>query len=232
MKRCIVHLSCCLLALSLITGRPAVGGPTAMPDAEETKASKESEKPNSAKDSAEAEPSKDAKEAKAPEKPAAPKPAIHTVEKELLKIEVTLDGVFEAQQMTELVLRPEAWAAFKVLKAVEHGTRVKRGDLLVALDLEKIDRAIADLRKEHEAMDVALKLAEQQFQTLSKTTPMDLAAVQRSHRNLQQDIEHYFKVAREMSIKMANRMLESAQFSLEYAQEELRQLERCTRPTT
>lgn len=231
MKRSLCCLTCCLLAVTLIGVGAALGDPGAEDDAKKAEAAKKAETPEKAPEKKEPkdeekDKQKDAKPPAAAEKPTPPKPATHTVEKGLLKIEASLDGVFEAQKATEIALRPEAWAAFKILKAVEHGTRVKRGDLLVATDLEKIDLAIGDLRREHEASDMALKLAEQAYQMLEKTTPMDLAAAERSFRELKRDTEHYFKVTRGMSIKSYDRYLDSAKFSLEYAQEELDQLEK------
>lgn len=214
MKHYIRQLSYCLLVLALITNHPASGAPAPAGDskkATEVEQTDDSKGPQTSADS---------------KKPASPKPAIHTVKKGPFKIEAELDGIFEAQNTTELVLRPEAWAIFKVLKVVEHGSRVKRGDLLVALELEKIDLAIGDLRREHEAADVAIKLAEQQFAALEQTVPMDLAAAERSRRQIKEDTDFYFKVGRAMAIKSVNRMLESAQFRLEYAEEELRQLEK------
>ena len=169
---------------------------------------------------------KDAKDAKDAKETAKPTPAVHTVKKGTMKIEVSLDGVFEAPDTAEIILRPEAWTTLKVLKAVEHGTKVKKGDLLVALELDKIDRAIGDLRRTHKTSDVAIKLAGQLLATLEKTTPMDLTAAQRTHDETKEATQYYFKVSRPMSVKSVNRSLESSQFSLEYAEEELRQLEK------
>src|SRR5262245_23505332 len=72
------------------------------------------------------------------------KPATHKVEKEPFKVELSLKGFFDAKEMEQLCLRPEAWtpevhASLVVIKALEPGTRVKKGDTVVWFDLEKID---------------------------------------------------------------------------------------------
>ncbi|MHB8900215.1 MAG: hypothetical protein ACYC6Y_15810, partial [Thermoguttaceae bacterium] len=77
-------------------------------------------------------------------KPEAPKPATYTVKADLFRIALELDGVFVAGTMTEVDLRPDSWQAFKVIKAVEHGEEVKKGDVLVEFETDKIDEAIAD----------------------------------------------------------------------------------------
>ena len=207
MKRCI-SLTVCLLALLLLLTPQGIGAPAAADDAKD-------------KD-------QDAKPAETPEsKPAAPaKPSVLTVKRAPLKIEVSLDGIFEAQKTTELLLRPNAWATMKVLSAVEHGTVVKQGDLLVALETEKIDLAIADLRAELQASEIGLKTTLQQLQSAEKTTPMDLAAVERAHDYAVEAAEYYFKVSRPLDLRSAEFSLKSAEQYLEIQQEDLDQLEK------
>lgn len=247
MRHFISRLSCCLLALALSANQAALGAPAPAEDSkaaeramgseesnvakgsggtEESKEGKATEEPNEAK---RAEESKAAEGLKSDEKdkpPAAPKPATHTVKKGPLKIEVTLSGAFEPQKMSEIALELKAWSTLSVVTAVEHGTQVKRGDLLVALDREKIDRAIADLRREHKTSDLALKLAERQLATLEKTTPMDLEANRRAQKMAREDLDYYFKVSRPLTLKSEEFYLKSAQQSFEYQEEELRQLEK------
>src|SRR5205814_7331728 len=64
------------------------------------------------------------------------KPAGHgstyKIEKGPFKVEASCKGVFEAAEMTEVALNPDAWTPnnggqLVVLKAVEHGTPVRKG---------------------------------------------------------------------------------------------------------
>jgi multidrug resistance efflux pump len=253
MRRFIRLSSGCLLALALFTGQSLLVAParaaeskdaqpsqeTEKPKAPEeakgTEKAKEPEKPQDAEKPQEPEKPKEAEKPKEPQKadaaqeakkPAAPKPATHTVQKGPLKIEVSLEGVFEAQQMSEISLEPEAWTTLSVVSAVDHGTRVKQGDLLLSLEREKIDRAISDLRAEHETSDLALKLAEQQLQTLEKTTPMNLAEGERTQKEVHEDLDYYFKVGRPMALQAAEFSLKWSQENFAYQEEELRQLEK------
>jgi len=168
----------------------------------------------------------DAKPPKDAEKDAASKPDTYRVKRGVFKIEVAVDGVFEAQRMTEIALHPKQWSVLTVLKAVEHGTRVKQDHLLVELDLEKIDRAIADFRFEQQIADLSLKQAEQQLQLLESSTPLDLAASLRSQRVADEDLRRYREVDRPLLIKATHFALKTSQQYLEYQQEELRQLEK------
>jgi multidrug efflux pump subunit AcrA (membrane-fusion protein) len=165
---------------------------------------------------------------------AAVKPPTHKVEKGPFKIDVTLKGVFEAAEMTEIALSPEAWTPdtrgmLTVKKAVEHGKAVKKGDLLLTLDLEKIDQAIRDLEGDLHLSDVANKQAEEELPVLEKSTPLDLALAERGKKLADEDLKKFLEVDRPLSVKSANFTVKSAEHYLEYAKEELRQLEKMYR---
>jgi multidrug resistance efflux pump len=164
-----------------------------------------------------------------PAKEAASKGPTHKVEKGPLKIEVTLKGVVEAEDSAEVVLRPEAWTNLSVLKAVEHGASVHKGDPLVTLDFEKIDQAIHDLEAERALAEIALQLAGDELPLLEKTTPDELAAAERANRIAVEDLKHFNEIDKEESVKQAEFMVKNSKNVLEYVKEELKQLEKMYR---
>ena len=166
------------------------------------------------------------KEEEAKKKKAAVASKTHELKKEPFVIKVTLKGTFEAQKMAEVSIRPEAWSGFTVLKAVEHGARVKQGDLLVALDPEKIDRAIADLRTELRLAELALKKAEKELQTIETVAPIELAALERSKRIADEDYDYFLKYELPFTKEAVKFSLKSRKNYLDYQKEELRQLEK------
>ena len=112
------------------------------------------------------------------------------------------------------------------MEAVEHGARVKKGDVLVEFDSEKIDKAIADLRTEQQIAEVALEQAEDQLRVLEKTTPLDLEASHRAQRIAEEDQKRYFDTDRAMIIDMSEFYVKYYQQYLKYSREELEQLEK------
>ena len=99
------------------------------------------------------------------------------VEKGPFKIDVVLNGVFEAERMTEVSIRPKAWALpLQVEWAIELGKPVKKGDILVEFAHDKIDKLIEDSTVENTISDLALKQAEEELPLLEKALPIDLAA--------------------------------------------------------
>ncbi len=247
MRRFMLTQGCCLAALVLIAAglaaaepesdapkpkpdasKPEPTAPKPQPDAKKPEATKpkaEQPKPKPEAAKPEAKQPKPKPEA-AEKKPAAEKPATHTVKPELLKIEVSLKGNFVAQSMSEIVVRPEAWASFKVVKAVDHGAAVQRGDVLAQFETEDIDKAIADQRAKLELAEVALAEAGENLKFLESSTPLDLASAERTKRMADEDYRRYLKVDRPLSVKSANFSVESSQNYLDYEKEELRQLEK------
>jgi hypothetical protein len=145
-----------------------------------------------------------------------------------VKITLDLDGVFEAQNASEIAMRLEEWTATPLIvdSAVKHGARVKKGEVLVKFDTEKLDKAIDDLRAELKLAELGQQLAELALQALERTTPMDLAANERAARIAAEDQRYHFDVQRPYDLKAIEQQLKSSKNSLEYQEEELRQLEK------
>jgi HlyD family secretion protein len=184
-----------------------------------------------------AQPRQQTRAPKAPEKPAvaASKPATHKVEKGPFKVEVSLKGTFEAEDATEVRLSPKAWipamgaAPMTVLHAVEHGTPVKKGDVLVEIDLERIDHTIKDLKSDAAIAQAAIQQAEKELPILEKDLPLDLAAADRNKRVADEDLDRFLKVDRALMEESAKRSVEMAEHWLQTSQEELKQLEKMYR---
>ena len=172
-------------------------------------------------------------ETKAEPAPAA-KAATHKVEKAPFKIEVTLRGTFEAQDTTELVLRPEVWTndlrgSLSVLKAVEHGTLVKKGDTLVWLDFEKIDQAIREMEADRQIAGIALQQAEAELPLAESSTPLDLQAAERAKKHADEDLKKFLDSDKKLTLESADYGVKSATNYLAYAEEELKQLKKMYR---
>ncbi|HPD16792.1 MAG TPA: efflux RND transporter periplasmic adaptor subunit [Planctomycetota bacterium] len=156
----------------------------------------------------------------------APKPTTHTVKPELFKVEAQLKGVFETPHVAEVVFRPEAWAELTVLEAAAPGTPVKKGDVILSLDPQKIDEAIKDAEAALAQMDPALKVALEELAAAEKTLAMDLAAAERAKQYADEDLQRYTETDRPMAVKQAHVAVQNATNYLEYETEELRQLEK------
>ena len=152
--------------------------------------------------------------AAAPAKPKPAPPKTHRVKKDAIKIEVTLTGVFEAQDTAELAVRPESWAQFVVEKAAEHGAQVK------------IDETIQDQELAQRLAQLSIEQTQQDVQALAKSTPLDLSSAGRAKKRAEEDLQRFLKVDKPLSQKSAEFSVKNSRNSLEYVKEELRQLEK------
>lgn len=181
-------------------------------------------------------PAQEAKPAAEPPKPAAApaqeapaaKPATptHTVTRGLVKVEKSYTAVFQPKATAELALRFQAWSQAEVVEAVEHGSPVKKGDVLVRFKTEDLDRAIADQKRSLEAARRSLKDSEELLAIMEKSVPFDLESLRIGLEQSEQDAKRYFEVERDLLVRSYEMSLRSAKESLDYERAELEQLEK------
>ena len=156
-------------------------------------------------------------------------PATHKVAKENFKIELTLKGSFEAVQMHELVYRPKQWSGMQVLDAVPAGTVVKKGQELLKPDLEKIDKALKDLETEHALSELTYRQSEIEYSYAMRLMEMDFEQARLAMKMAEDDLEKFLSKDKAFTDKMAHFQVRNAKNNLEYAKEELKQLEKMYR---
>lgn len=148
------------------------------------------------------------------------------VRKAPFKIEVTASGVFEAREMAPIRIDTEEWTSLAVEEAVPHGTQVKVGDVLIRCKRDDLETAIRDQESAQLLAELALQQAREDLRTLEESLNAELAAAERDRNNLEADFQRFVAVERPLLQRAAENDLQSAEFYLEYAQEELHQLEK------
>lgn len=166
-----------------------------------------------------------------PLKKALPQAPTATVEKGPFKVEVNLQGVIEAEAMTPIRFSPEAWTTqtggpLMVLKAVEPGTTVRKGDPLIWLDLDRVNQVIRDLEAEAKLTELALHLAEKELPIQEQTTPRDLSTAERARKLSEEDLQEFLQNGRVFAEQNAEFRLKGYRNNYENAKEELQQLEK------
>ena len=193
------------------------------------KKEEESKKDEAKKDEAKKEDAKKEDTAKADAKKEEPKkeePKTIEVKKDEIHICVDLKGVFESRKSTEIKIEPKQWSSFKILRTVEHGQKISRGDLLVAFDPEKIDEAIADGRRELAIARLNLQKAEKEYAAFEKMLPTNQKVIARAMKELREDQTwedaHDRKIIKE-DLEIFFKMIS---FDVESAREEYEQLKK------
>jgi multidrug efflux pump subunit AcrA (membrane-fusion protein) len=144
----------------------------------------------------------------------------------VLKRAVQVDAVFEAMEMQPVKIEPKGWMDFTVTEAVRHGARVRKGDILVKVDTEKLEEQIRDLEQDQPGASTALEIANSELANLTQATPQKLEAARRSRRVAREDYDYFVETGREQREKNARFNVKASEQSLQNATEELKQLEK------
>jgi len=171
--------------------------------------------------------------AQEPAKPAAEKAAdtkpVETVTVEKGRFEVVFEakGDFDPVDATVVQHKPEQWAQpLEIVRIVPHGTRVNAGDVLVELDTEKLDRAIADLDLDLAVGEKTLEIARRDLPVTEALQPLELADAERDTLAATEDLARFLAIGRTLAEDSARFRLKASEEQLKYAREELRQLEK------
>src|SRR5688572_14521481 len=151
-------------------------------------------------------------------------PPTHTVKKGTLKSKAQVDAVIEPRQMEAVKLTPKSWSDFTIQEVVAHGARVKKGDVLIRFEADKLKDQLEDLEAERPGAKIALELAVAELENLEQSTPNRLDAAKRAFRNADEDYSYFESTGRPQREKSAKFSLKGAEQRLENADEELKQL--------
>jgi len=152
-------------------------------------------------------------------------PETLTVESGELLIKLETEGRLAAVEYDEVILTPEEWSSLKVERVVAHGAKVTEGDQILKLETKDLDEQIENMERSLQTSTLALRLATDELRFLKESTAMDLEQVDRTAKNAADDLKYYQEIQEEQDLKSAELSLKMAQFRLEYAQEELTQLQ-------
>ncbi len=154
------------------------------------------------------------------------KPKPHEVKQQKLEIDAELKGVFVATDSEEIILRPEVWSDFKVIEAVEHGATVKKGDVLVKFDEEKIEKDLAVESIDQRLSELALMQLEEEYPREQRLREIAYEQAKLSHEQLKEDFDYYRETDRPFMVEIAEYRYNSAKEDLASQEEELAQLEK------
>ncbi len=146
------------------------------------------------------------------------------VEKKPFKSTVEFEGSFLSAEAHVIQIDPKVWADFTIKELVAQGGVVKKGDPIVVLDTEGIERQLADDADATMARKTALKGSELELANLEQTTPWRLEAAELGYNRARDDHQYFVEVRRPLEEETAKRSLQSSERYLESATEELKQL--------
>ena len=135
------------------------------------------------------------------------------VEKGRLVASVTLKGTIEGDAMAEVSVRVKSWTGPLIVEhAVGHGTQVKKDDLLLKFDAEKITQAVQAAREERKLARLSIKLAEFEFPVVKQQLPLDMQAAEREKEHAADDLKRFLKVEKPRQVAESQFTVKSSEF--------------------
>ncbi|HAE11849.1 MAG TPA: hypothetical protein DCG39_09430, partial [Opitutae bacterium] len=162
------------------------------------------------------EPKKDKKE----------KPKTTTPEKKHIRIELSLKGFFEDPDAVPISIDTKNWPEIKVTKPPIQGRKVKKGDLLLGLEQEKISRRMDLVNFDLSMVELDRQVLSSELKLDEALAPMEKEELERVEGYVKQDFERFKEIELPFDKKAADMTLKSYRDSLAYATEELNQLKK------
>lgn len=192
-------------------------------DAEKKDGGKKAEKKENKKAE---EPKKEAEPKKEEPPKEEPKPDTVKLEKEPLRLTVKLNGVFESKKAEHVLLKGEDFSQFELAETVAHGSKVRKGDVLIKFNPKKYDEALAEKKRALRLSEMSLQEEEISLKYLEKRHPILKDAFERSKKEYDEDFLFTMNVDLDWDKRSYDVMLRIQDYQVESAREELRQLEK------
>lgn len=147
-------------------------------------------------------------------------------ERKDIRITLTLKGYFEDPEAFPFSVDTTTWSELKVLTPPTHGKHIKKGNSLLTLDLEKIQKKIDDLKYEISISDLNIQILKNEQKRDESLAKIDLSQLNRTEKNLLEDMEYFKNVELPFEKKASIVELKRYEENLSYAMEELNQLKK------
>ncbi len=148
-----------------------------------------------------------------------------TIKTAPFRIEQTFTATAIPRDPTLISLDVDSWKEFKIETILEHGSVVKKGDVLFSFERESYDNKLADQTRDVEIKRIAVQTAEKELIKLKADTQIKLAEATRKKKLAEDDLNYFETVSRPAQEADLEQGLKRAEFGLESIQEELNQLQ-------
>jgi len=137
-----------------------------------------------------------------------------TVEEKPFKIETELKAVFLPTESQAISINPEIWTDFPITSLASQGSVVKKGDVLIGIDTEKLDKHITKTEKARESATLTLSQSKHDLAQLEISTLRSLEDAARAEKETAENLKWYTEIGQPKAI-------ESSQFSIKKYEQSL-----------
>jgi multidrug resistance efflux pump len=154
------------------------------------------------------------------------KPKTVEPKKKHIRIQLSLKGYFEDPDAVAFSIATKSWAELKVVTPPVQGKKVKKGDSLLALDLEKIKQRLDSLKSELSLSSLNGQILSSEVKLAETLAPIEMEALARKERQAKEDYDRFRKIELPYEKKSETMALKSYEQTLSYVTEELNQLKK------
>ncbi|MGI9515808.1 MAG: hypothetical protein ACR2NP_02070 [Pirellulaceae bacterium] len=150
----------------------------------------------------------------------------HTVKRGFFEVVENVTATVESKSMQAVSPETENWTDLVIEEVLPEGTMVDSGQVIARFETDEIDRKLDESRQASRLGKLNRDSAALELELKNGTIDLDRQLAERTLRNAEQDYKYFTEVDRPNREKSARHSVESSEYSLEYAQEELNQLQR------
>ncbi|MCM2370399.1 HlyD family efflux transporter periplasmic adaptor subunit [Aporhodopirellula aestuarii] len=139
---------------------------------------------------------------------------------------VKIDGVFASKVTHEITADSEQITSFEIKRILPHGESVSKGASVVWFESKDIDTRIDKAEMDLSLAKISYEEAEFAFEQFVEQQELDRKAAELARQEARQAYDNFVNIDREQQIRTAEYQLQRSRESLEYAEEELGQLQK------
>ena len=150
---------------------------------------------------------------------------IHPVKK-TIRNTITLKGFIEDPDAIPISIDTENWADLRVSIPPIHGKEVKKGEIIMELDMEKIRSHIQFLNHDLNILDINKEILQAEIKLAEELAPLEKAELDRFEKYVKEDYNRFKEIYFPFDKRSAAMSLKTSEQYLAYAAEELNQLKK------
>jgi multidrug efflux pump subunit AcrA (membrane-fusion protein) len=147
-----------------------------------------------------------------------------TIQTAPLETTLNLEASVYPESAIPFQLEPKQWTKFVIARVVDHGTRVKKDDVIIEFERDEYQRHLEESKEAAKGRQIALAKLERERADLETTTKHSLEGLKLAHDRAKEALDYFTTTGRALQIEDAKQSLDRAERSLSYQEEELKQL--------
>ena len=146
--------------------------------------------------------------------------------KKTIRNTITLKGFIEDPDAIPISIDTQNWADLRVNIPPIHGKEVKKGEIIMELDMDKIRTHIQFLNHDLNILDINKEILQAEIKLAEELAPLEKAELDRFEKYVKEDYNRFKEIYFPFDKRSAEMSLKTSEQYLAYAAEELNQLKK------